>query len=135
MSNVFATKNVFVVDDTAFMRATLIKILIELGFEKTRIYQFENARGAIDSLRSSVTADIILSDWNMPQMRGIDFLKNVRGSADAIKNLPFVLITTDSDKEKVIEAIKYRLNGYLIKPVDQEKLREVLEGIFPSEDE
>lgn len=125
-------KMVFIVDDTSFMRTGLIKQLIELGFRKENITQFENGKQALAGL-SQVPVDIVFSDWNMPEMNGIDFLKNLRGDPSDFSDVPVVMITTESERGKVIEALKYKLSGYIIKPVQQSKLQEVLEQIFGDE--
>lgn len=131
----YAYKKLYVVDDTAFMRVGLIKILGELGFDKNRIKQFENGREAFESLKVSPNeCDLILCDWNMPQMTGIDFLKLIRSAKFERPDIPFILITTESEKEKVIEAIQFKVSGYLLKPVNPEKLKSTLEDIFEDQE-
>lgn len=135
MGITYASKKIYVVDDTAFMRVGLIKILSELGFDKNKIQQFENGREAFESLRSAPNeCDLILCDWNMPQMTGIDFLKLMRSLKFERPDIPFVLITTESEKDKVVEAIQYKVNGYLLKPINVEKLKSTLEDIFEDQD-
>lgn len=129
MSIPYFNKKVFVIDDTAFMRAGLIKILVELGFDKNKIYQFENGSKALEALKLSPSAcDLILCDWNMPTMTGIDLLKHVRNLK--ISNAPFILITTESERDKVVEAIQYNVNGYILKPVSSEKILETIRNVF-----
>lgn len=135
MGTDYSYKKIYVVDDTAFMRVGLIKILGELGFDKNRIKQFENGREAFESLKNSPgDCDLILCDWNMPQMTGIDFLKLIRSAKFDRPDIPFILITTESEKDKVIEAIQYKVNGYLLKPVNPEKLKTTLEDIFEDQE-
>lgn len=135
MSNRFQKKNVYVVDDTSFMRANVVKALVDFGFSKERIHQFENARVAFEALgESNIECHLILSDWNMPQMTGLEFLKNVRASNGYFKHVPFVMITTESEKSKVIEALQFQLSGYILKPLESEKLKEVLDNIFSPEE-
>lgn len=131
----YFSKRVYVVDDTAFMRVGLIKLLAELGFDKNKIQQFENGREAFEALRADPDeCDVILCDWNMPQMTGIDLLKVVRSANSARPDMKFILITTESEKDKVIEAIQYKVNGYLLKPVNPEKLKNTLEEIFEDQE-
>lgn len=131
MKNEYQNIKILVVDDTAFMRAGLIKILIEMGFSKQHIHQCEDGTLATDYLRKTdIQFNIILSDWNMPNMNGIEFLKLVRSSPGPTASIPFVLITTVSEKDKVIEAIKYKVTGYILKPVARDALEETFERIF-----
>jgi len=131
VSQDYKHKKILIVDDTAFMRAGLIKILIELGFSKDNLRQCEDGNIAVDQLRKDdVVFDLILSDWNMPNMNGLELLKHVRSSGGKTATLPFVLITTVSEKEKVIEAINYKVTGYLLKPVASTALEENLRRIF-----
>lgn len=115
------------------MRAGLVKQLIELGFDKNKILQYETGLAAIEAFKTEMNVDIIFSDWNMPLMTGIELLKAVRNSDHPKSTLPIVMITTVSEKDKVIEALKFKLSGYIIKPVDKEKLTEVVESIFGDE--
>ncbi len=127
-------KKIFVVDDTAFMRAGLIKTLVELGCDKNKIVQFENGMEALTRMRENLPCDLILCDWNMPLITGIELLKQVR-SEPKWEHIPFVLITTESEKDKVIEAIQYKVNGYILKPVNIAKLKESLDNVFSEDDE
>ncbi len=133
MSSTYFQKRVFVVDDTSFMRAGLVKQLVELGFDKGKIFQYETGLAAIEAFKTDFNVDIIFSDWNMPLMTGIELLKAVRTSDHPKATLPIVMITTVSEKDKVIEALKFKLSGYIIKPVDKEKLTEVVESVFGNE--
>ena len=133
MSSSNFQKRVFVVDDTSFMRAGLIKQLVELGFDKAKIFQYETGLAAIEAFKTDFNVDIIFSDWNMPLMTGIELLKAIRTSDHPQATLPIVMITTVSEKDKVIEALKFKLSGYIIKPVDKEKLSEVIGNVFGDE--
>lgn len=130
----FKTKRVLVVDDLGFMRNSLINILEELGFSKGAITQVENAKDALDFLNESAESkilkfDIVFSDWNMPNISGLQLLKKVRESQKYFKDIPFILTTTDSEKEKVIEAVQYKVSNYIIKPVTKEAVTKTLESI------
>jgi two-component system chemotaxis response regulator CheY len=131
MSN--SLKKIFVVDDTAFMRVTLVKYLIELGFARENITEFENGRLALSAvIADEIKPDLIFSDWNMPVMSGIDFLKALRKD-EQFKELPVVMITTVSEKDKIVECLQYRLRGYLLKPLNKDKLEETVKNIFDEE--
>lgn len=108
MRELLAEKMAFVVDDTAFMRTGLIKQLIELGFRKENIHQCENGRVALEGLQQT-HADVVFSDWNMPEMNGIDFLRQLRALKSTASEVPVVMITTESERGKVVEALKYKI--------------------------
>lgn len=122
-------KKIFVIDDTAFMRAGLIKFLVELGCDKSKIVQFEHGLEARTKMQENPDCDLILCDWNMPQMTGIELLKWVRSDAHW-QRTPFILITTESERDKVVEAIQFKVNGYILKPVGITKLQETLDNVF-----
>ena len=133
MSTSFRDKHIFVVDDTAFMRAGLINILVNMGFDRQKITQFDSGLSALEGFKSQAKVDLIFSDWNMPLMTGIELLKAIRTSGDSRRDIPIVMITTVSEKDKVIEALKFRLSGYILKPVEQTKVLEIVSGIFEAE--
>lgn len=131
MSEEHKNIRIMVVDNKAAMRVKLIKLLLELGFNKDNIVQFENGKHALNQLKiSSKKFDLVLSDWNMPTLNGIEFLKHVRASNLYFRKIPFVLITTVSEKDKVVEAILFQVNGYLLKPLEMPKLKETLDSIY-----
>lgn len=124
-------KKILVVDDTIFLRVELVHMLIKLGLPRDNVFQCGDGVEAMAHLRSPlVRFDLILSDWNMPNLTGIEFLKQVRSSNGYYTQIPFVLVTTLSEKDKVIEAIKYKVSGYLIKPITFESLKENLTRVF-----
>lgn len=126
---------VLIADDTAFLRSSLIKFLIEMGIERHNIQEFDNGKVAYDSIKNlNVKYDIILSDWNMPVLNGLEFLKAIRSSGEYFKEIPFVLITTVSEREKIIEALNYKVTAYLLKPIKSEKLIETFIKVFGPKD-
>ncbi|MFP5459813.1 MAG: response regulator [Bacteriovoracia bacterium] len=124
-------KKILVADDTIFIRVEIVKILIKLGVPRENITQCSDGAEALNQLRNPlVRFDLVLSDWNMPNLNGLELLKQVRAATTYVKQIPFMLITTVSEKDKVVEAIRYKVNGYLIKPVDADALKENIERIF-----
>ncbi|MBC7712110.1 MAG: response regulator [Rhizobacter sp.] len=130
MTKIYSSKKILVADDTAFLRTSLIKDLVDLGFDKGNILECENGRVAYDNLIASAEKndhfDLILSDWNMPKLNGLEFLKLVRGSKKYFSDIPFILITTVSEKEKIVEALSYNVSSYIIKPIQLKKLQETI---------
>ena len=131
MTNLYGTYQIFIVDDTAFMRASLSKILQELGVSKGNLIEFENGLEALKALQT-YKPNLIFIDWNMPIMSGIEFIKKARANPGPMKNVPIVFVTTVSEKEKIVEALPYGLSGYILKPVTptivDRTLRSVLGG-------
>ena len=84
---------------------------------------------AIEVFGDGVGFDLILTDWNMPRMNGLDFVKAIR---EAGHTVPIIMVTTETEKEQVVKAIQAGVNDYLIKPFDQEMLRLKLERVIPN---
>ncbi len=117
---------VLVVDDFPTMRRIVKNLLKQLGFEN--IDEAEDGVQALNKLRSG-NYGLVVSDWNMPNMEGIDLLRNIRQEAEPLKNIPFLMVTAEAEKEKVIEAIKSGVDNYIVKPFTAEVLKEKLEKI------
>jgi two-component system, chemotaxis family, chemotaxis protein CheY len=120
------TMNVLVVDDFSTMRRIVKNILKQLGF--LNIFEADDGATALEILGKQ-KIDFIISDWNMPQISGLELLKTVRTSTDW-KDLPFLMVTAEGQKEHVIEAVKHRVNNYIIKPFTPEVLTEKINKIF-----
>ena len=115
-----------VVDDFATMRRIVRNLLKDLGF--TNVDEAEDGVVALNKLRSE-KFDFVVSDWNMPNMTGIDLLKAVRADA-ALKSLPVLMVTAEAKKENIIEAAQSGANGYIVKPFTAATLDEKLNKIF-----
>lgn len=118
---------ILIVDDVQSLRDLLKAYLRRLGFQN--ISEADDGQIALDLLwqaqNSKMPFELVISDWNMPNMDGLNLLKRVRQVPDW-KNLPFILLTTESEKEKVIEAVKADVSNYMIKPVEEATLKEKL---------
>lgn len=122
--------NILVVDDMMTMRKLVKKSLTELGF--TRFTEAENGEAALEKVKIaglSTPFQLIISDWNMPKMTGIELLKTVRAMPQ-YKNSPFVLLTAESEKSQVLEAIQARVSGYVTKPFTTQALGDKLQAIY-----
>ena len=117
---------ILVVDDFSTMRRILKTCLRQLGFEN--ITEAEDGKIALDKLHNS-EFKLVISDWNMPNMMGIDLLKAVRAD-EKLKAMPFVLVTAEGQKENVIEAAKAGVSNYVVKPFTAETLQVKLEAVF-----
>ncbi|MCB9230014.1 MAG: response regulator [Deltaproteobacteria bacterium] len=128
-----ATKNmrVLVVDDMKSMRMAVKKKLKVLDItDITEADDGSTAWSAIeDSIGSSQPFAMILSDWNMPNTSGIELLAKVR-SDPRTKQIPFVLVTAESEKDQVMQAVKLGVTTYLTKPFTQETFNEKMDQVF-----
>uniref|UniRef100_A0A832A2U9 Response regulator n=1 Tax=Desulfacinum infernum TaxID=35837 RepID=A0A832A2U9_9BACT len=118
---------VLVVDDFATMRRIVKNILRELDFKD--IVEAENGAAAVKILESQ-DIDLIVSDWNMPKMTGLELLKWVRAN-DKTKDLPFLMVTAEAQKENVVEAVKAKVSNYIVKPFTAAVMAEKLAKILP----
>lgn len=116
---------VLVVDDFPTMRRIVRNLLKQLGFEN--IDEAEDGSQALAMLKKGGFG-LVVSDWNMPHMEGIDLLRNVRKDA-SLKDIAFLMVTAEAEKEKVIEAIKSGVDNYIVKPFTAETLKEKIEKI------
>ena len=117
-----------VVDDFSTMRRIVRNLLKELGFGN--VDEAEDGNSALAKLRNG-NFDFVVSDWNMPNMTGIELLKSIRGD-DALKHLPVLMVTAEAKKENIIEAAQAGANGYVVKPFTAATLSEKLNKIFQS---
>jgi two-component system, chemotaxis family, chemotaxis protein CheY len=117
---------VLVVDDFATMRRIVKNVLKQIGF--TNITEADDGTTALEQLKSG-SFDLIISDWNMPKMTGLDLLKTVRGM-DEYKNIPFLMVTAEAQKQNVVEAVQAGVSNYVVKPFTADQLTEKLEKIL-----
>lgn len=115
-----------VVDDQMTMRSLVRTSLQQLGLVDIR--EFPGAAEAMQAIKA-LPAHLILSDFNMPGMDGLEFLRNVRGDA-ATRNSAFILLTGRADKDLVQRAAQFGANNYLVKPFTIAVLKQKLEQIF-----
>ncbi len=118
--------DVLVVDDAPTMRRIVRSLLRELGLKNVR--EAEDGNGALEALKTK-KADLVISDWNMPNMNGIELLRAIRGDG-AIKDLPVLMVTAESKKENIMEAVQAGVNNYIVKPFNAQTLEEKLNKIF-----
>jgi CheY-like chemotaxis protein len=121
-------ERMIVVEDSLPNRKILIHLLEKLNY---KVDAFEDGKQAWDFISSDDCKDfaVIISDIMMPNMDGVQLLKNIRESK--FKNKPVVLVTAVSDREYIIEAKKLNVNGYILKPVTLQRITGKLEELFP----
>ena len=119
-------KNVLVVDDSRIMR-NIVKNTFSCMNIPCQFVEAGNGKQAL-ALLEERQIDLVLLDWNMPELSGLDFLKTVRAN-DRYKNLPIIMVTSEAARYNVIEALKNGATDYIIKPVSEKSFREKLSKI------
>lgn len=118
---------ILVVDDFGTMRKIIKKILTELGY--TNLVEAENGKIGLTKVQEAEQIGqpfgCIISDWNMPNMTGLEFLKNCK-SDPKLKTTPFILVTAESEQAQIIEAAKSGVSDYVIKPFNAVTFKEKL---------
>ena len=109
---------VLVVDDFATMRRIISNVLKQLGYEN--ILEAEDGTKALQVLETE-KVDFVITDWNMPQMSGLDLLKAIRASEDK-KDIPVLMVTAEAMQENIMKAAQAGVNNYIIKPFDAKTL-------------
>lgn len=118
---------ILVVDDFATMRRIISNVLRQLGFEN--IVEAEDGQAALQILDSD-QIDFVVTDWNMPEMSGLDLLKAIRAKSDK-NGLPVLMVTAESLQENIVAAARAGVNNYIVKPFDAKTLGEKINKIFP----
>ena len=123
-----ADKNmsILVVDDFSTMRRIIKNILRQLGF--SNIHEADDGTTGWETLNKT-KIDFVISDWNMPNMPGIELLRKVRGSEE-FANLPFLMVTAEAQQENIIEAVQAKVSNYIVKPFTAETLGQKIDKIF-----
>ncbi|MBD8881932.1 MULTISPECIES: chemotaxis response regulator CheY [Rhodanobacter] len=119
---------ILVVDDFSTMRRIVRNLLVELGFTNTLIQEADDGNNALTMLRSQ-PFDLVVTDWNMPNMTGIDLLRAIRAEP-SLKGLPVLMVTAENNRDQIIAAAQAGVNGYVVKPFTAVTLREKLTKIF-----
>ena len=115
-----------VVDDFATMRRIVRNLLKDLGFNN--VHEAEDGVVALNMLRRE-RFDFVATDWNMPNMSGIELVRAIRADA-TLKHLPVLMVTAEAKKENIIEAAHAGASGYVVKPFTSATLEEKLKKIF-----
>jgi two-component system, chemotaxis family, chemotaxis protein CheY len=123
-----ANIKILIVDDFATMRRIVKNILVQLGYKN--IIEADDGTAAL-SILNNERIDLIVSDWNMPKMTGLDLLKAVR-SNEATARTPFIMVTAEAQQDNIIQAVKARVSQYIVKPFTAETMQEKLNKVFGS---
>ncbi|WP_321494285.1 response regulator [uncultured Desulfobacter sp.] len=124
--------SILIVDDSMPMRSVLKRTLAAAGYVSSKIFEAANGKEALTIL-SGEWIDVILTDYNMPEMNGLDFLKQVKAEA-LFKELPVVVISTEGNDLKIKEFMDAGASGYITKPFSPESLRDLIVSILGEAD-
>ena len=117
---------ILVVDDFSATRTIVINHLSKLGYSNT--VEVENGFSALARLRSALF-DLVVTDWSMSGMSGLDLLKLIRADS-GLKHIPVLMVTSENLQGKIIVAIKAGLNDYIVRPFEEYTFKQKLEKIF-----
>ncbi len=117
---------VLIVDDSSTMRRIIVNSLTKVG--QYQIVEAANGREGLEKVREG-GVEFILTDWHMPEMNGLEFVRAVRGIA-SMENVPILMVTSNAVSEEVMEAVKAGVNGYIVKPFQPETLRAKIESVL-----
>jgi two-component system chemotaxis response regulator CheY len=117
---------VLVVDDFATMRRILKNILTQIGYKN--IIEADDGTTAMGVLKHE-KIDLIISDWNMPKMTGLELLKNVRANPN-LATIPFIMVTAEAQQDNIILAVKAKVSQYIVKPFTADTLGEKIKKVI-----
>jgi len=117
---------ILLVDDFQAMRRIIKDILKKIGYPN--VLEAEDGVVAWEILMKN-KIDLVISDWNMPRMTGIELLRKVRAHND-YANVPFLIVSAECEQENIVEAIKAKVSNYMVKPFTQETMEQKIEKIF-----
>ena len=126
MSDLDFTMKVLVVDDMSTMRRIVRNVLKQIGY--TSVEEAPDGKEALKKLKGGGFG-LVVTDWNMPVMTGLELLKVIRVDAE-LKILPVLMVTAEAQKENIIEAIQAGVSNYVVKPFTAEALLEKLTKVF-----
>lgn len=117
---------ILVVDDFPTMRRIIKNLLKDLGYEN--VDEAEDGLMGLEKLRNG-NFEFVVSDWNMPNLDGLEMLKQIRADAN-LSSLPVLMVTAEAKRDQIIEAAQAGVNGYVVKPFTAQVLKEKIEKIF-----
>jgi two-component system chemotaxis response regulator CheY len=115
---------ILVVDDSSTMRRIIINTLSRIGY--TNVVEAEHGKAGLEKLAQG-GVEMIITDWNMPEIDGLEFVGAVRGSDGSI---PILMVPTNAAKEDIVSALQAGVNNYVVKPFTPETLKEKIESLL-----
>ena len=120
---------ILVVDDSMTMRRIIIKNLKDLGH--TDVLQAEDGKKGLAQLATG-GVELVITDWNMPGINGLEMSRKIRAGEAPDKDVPILMVTTNSADGDVVEAMKVGVNNFLGKPMTTVQLKEKIQAVMPS---
>ena len=121
-----AKMKILLADDSNTMRRIQKNTLKTIGYED--VVEAADGREAVNALKSNPDVNLVLLDWNMPNMTGIEALKAIKAD-DSTKDIPVIMVTSESEKTKIIEAIQAGAANYVVKPFQADTLKEKITAV------
>ncbi len=118
---------ILVVDDSSTMRRIIKNTLNRLGYKD--LFEAENGAQAWEVLQQNDGINVLVTDWNMPEMNGLELVQKVRAEEKYV-DMPIIMVTTEGGKGEVITALKAGVNNYIVKPFTPQVLKEKLEAVL-----
>lgn len=119
--------NVLIVDDYNTMLGIIKNLLKQLGFNN--VDEATDGSMALEKIKNK-SYGLVISDWNMEPMSGLELLKQIRGSNDNYSKVPFIMVTAESKTENVIMAKQAGVNNYIVKPFNAETLKTKISAVL-----
>ncbi len=116
-----------VADDSRMVRGIVVKVIDAMGYEAIQAANGREALNALDVDGEDVK--LVLLDWNMPILNGIDVIKKMRGD-DRLKTIPVLMVSTESEEERIQEALDAGAQGYVTKPFTPDQLEEAIRRVL-----
>ncbi len=115
---------ILIVDDSSTMRRIIINTLGRIGYSD--VVEAEHGKAGLEKLKLG-GVEMIITDWNMPEMDGLEFVQTVRGQNASI---PILMVTTNAAKEDIVQALQAGVNNYVVKPFTPDTLKEKIESLL-----
>lgn len=118
---------ILVVDDSQAVRRVIVNLLFSIGFSD--VLQAEDGKIALNKLKTTKDIGLLITDWNMPSMNGLELVKTVRSDPD-LMSISILMVTAEATREAVTSAVQAGINGYIVKPFSAATLKEKIEKIL-----
>ena len=119
-------KNILIVDDSGVMRKIITNALSQMGL--TDVVPAEDGAQAVEAVQNHQDIGLILLDWNMPNKSGLEALQEIRGDGNKV---PVIMVTTEAEKQRVVEAVKAGANNYIVKPFTPDVVQKKIKDTCP----
>jgi two-component system, chemotaxis family, chemotaxis protein CheY len=121
---------IITIDDFSTMRRIIKNLLKQIGFNNA--FEAEDGAQGLEIIKAE-KPDLIISDWNMPRMTGLELLQAIRQDPE-LKDIPFIMITAEAEKDNIILAVQAGVSNFIVKPFTAEVLRQKINKVFGEKD-